>query len=109
MPAAATAAPAELVSNEVNDGGLISSVTNALEIGLPEFLSLTVTVRYDFSPILTGFFVNEYSTKNWFGTSELSSHPPTFPSNNDENFPPAISFVMLQKLSPSVAIPSSPS
>jgi hypothetical protein len=35
--------------------------------------------------------------------------PPTIPSNNDENFPPAISFVILQKLSLSVAIPSSPS
>src|ERR687892_1248577 len=44
--------------------------------------------------------------KNWF--NELS-HSPTIPSNKDENFPPAISFVMLHKLSPSVAIPSSPS
>src|ERR671911_3089834 len=86
----------------------MSSVTNALEIGLPEFLSLTVTVTYDFSPILTGFFVNEYSTKNWFDICE-PSHSPTIPSNSDENLPPAISFVILQKLSPSVAIPSSPS
>jgi hypothetical protein len=54
-PAAATAAPAELVSNEVDDGELIPSVTNASEIGSPEFLSLTVTVKYDFSPIFTGF------------------------------------------------------
>src|SRR5918995_2236374 len=84
----------------------MSSVTNALEIGLPEFLSLTVTVTYDFSPILTGFFVNEYSTKSGF--SDLFSQS-TIPSNNDENFPPAISSVILQKLSPSVAIPSSPS
>ena len=75
---------------------------------MPEFLSLTVTVRYDFSPIFTGFFVNVNSTKNCFDTCELS-HSPTIPSNNEENLPPAISFVILQKLSPSVAIPSSPS
>ena len=75
---------------------------------MPEFLSLTVIVRYDFSPTFTGFFVNEYSTKNWFDICELS-HSPTIPSNSDENLPPAISFVILQKLSPSVAIPSSPS
>src|SRR5918994_468629 len=84
----------------------MSSVTNALETGSPEFLSLTVTVTYDFSPTLTGFFVNEYSTKSGF--SDLFSQS-AIPSNNDENFPPAISSVMLQKLSPSVAIPSSPS
>ena len=36
------------------------------------------------------------------------SQSPTIPSNNDENFPPAISFVMLAELSPSVVIPSSP-
>ena len=106
--ATATAAPSELVSNEVDDGELIPSVTNASEIGSPVSLSLTVTVKYDFSPIFTGFYVNEYSTKNCFDTCELSSQS-TIPSNNDENLPPAISLVMLQKLSPSVAIPSSPS
>ena len=44
---------------------------------------------------------------NWFGICELSQS--TISSNKDENLPPAISFVMLQKLSPSVAMLSSPS
>ena len=45
-----------LASNE-SDGGSIANETNASEIGLPVFLSLTVIVRYDFSPIFTGFLV----------------------------------------------------
>jgi hypothetical protein len=45
-----------------------------------------------------------------FDSCELSlSQSPTIPSNNDENLPPTMSSVMLQKLSPSVAMLSLPS
>ena len=81
-----------------------------LRLDCQVLLSLTVIVRYVFSSIFTGFFVYEYSTKNWFDNCKLSlSQSPTIPSNNDENLPPAISSVTLQKLSPSVAMLSSPS
>ena len=109
LPAATNAVLAIL---SLNEDGLSSTanLTNASEIGSPVLLSLTVIVRYVFSSIFTGFFVYEYSSKNWFDNCELLSQScPTIPSNNDENVPPAISFVMLQKLSPSVAMLSSPS